>query len=420
MTDKRITMKKIKSYFPFSPNVASSLLFTLLFAAQFPALAADKLTVRAGQSGYLGELYPSAKSAFLSYHPSWHYSSTSPLQDPNVNYPMLPRNAVYLQFSTLSGGYINSNFPKYEGAPGIRLINENDPNKTIVLLLNGTVSASFYNANYSYVTKRAVIKRSRTISGNLYQTDSLGWKLENNTSTIEKYFIPDSRNRTGNITADISSFSAYASSESGAPTTITKGRYRLSTDEQLRFGRSNLYSIYGWASADTQLLNDNTLSIEALDSCIVKPMTATNIVFNNQLAGYKVNQLLETRPATLSLDCVTTGKLLMVLSANQQLHGQNSTGTTSSTNLAGMALDSLSGNSANSTERPYIVTTKVPPASDICRNGHSDALVYYDRIKLEDITTTNLRQNLYFNLCQNGNVKAGAYRGSIDVSFYLE
>ncbi|MEX6314478.1 hypothetical protein AB6G19_12795 [Providencia manganoxydans] len=57
-------MKKIKSYFPFSSSVASSLLFTLLFATQFPALAADKLTVRAGQSGYLGELYPSAKSAF--------------------------------------------------------------------------------------------------------------------------------------------------------------------------------------------------------------------------------------------------------------------------------------------------------------------------------------------------------------------
>lgn len=419
MTDKRITMKKIKSYFPFSPNVASSLLFTLLFATQFPALAADKLTVRAGQSGYLGELYPSAKSAFLSYHPSWHFESTSPLKDPNVNYPMLPQNTTYLKFATVSSG-ISSNFPYYEGAPGIRLINENDPNKIIILLLNGTVSASYYNAASSFVTKKAVIKGSKTISGNLYQTHTLGWQLENNSATIPNYFIADSRNRTGNIKADISSFSAYASSDSGGPATITKGRYRPSTNEKLYFGHGSLYSIYGWSSADTQLLSDDTLSIEALDSCIIKPMTATNIVFNNQLAGYKVNQLLETRPATLSLDCVTTGKLLMVLSANQQLHGQNSTGTTSSTNLAGMALDSLSGNSANSTERPYIVTTKVPPASDICRNGHSDALVYYDRIKLGDITTTNLRQNLYFNLCQNGNVKAGAYRGSIDVSFYLE
>ncbi|HFF1654188.1 TPA: hypothetical protein ACGBIO_001880 [Providencia rettgeri] len=138
------------------------------------------------------------------------------------------------------------------------------------------------------------------------------------------------------------------------------------------------------------------------------------------MAGNRTNQLLETRPASMSIDCVTTGKLLMVLSANQQLHGQSNAGTGSSTNLAGMALDSVTGNSSNSTERPYIVTSKVPPSSDICRRGNSDALVYYDRIKPEDIATTNLRQNLYFNLCQNGNVQAGGYRGSIDVSFYLE
>ncbi|WP_272539486.1 hypothetical protein [Providencia sp. PROV197] len=65
------------------------------------------------------------------------------------------------------------------------------------------------------------------------------------------------------------------------------------------------------------------------------------------MAGNRTNQLLETRPASMSIDCVTTGKLLMVLSANQQLHGQSNAGTGSSTNLAGMALDSVTGNSSN-------------------------------------------------------------------------
>lgn len=410
-------MKKLTSYFSFSQSIP---FFALLFGALSPALAADKLTVRAGQTGYLGELYPSARSAYLDYHPKYHFEAEGPLTNPNVNYPTLPDRDIYLNFYTVKNNWILSNFPKYNGAPGIRLINENDPNKIIILLLNGTVSASFYRWNYTRDNRSATISKSRTISGNLYQTDSLGWYIETNTSPIPNYFIADSRNRTGYIRADITSFSAYASTESGGEGTITKGRYKLSTNEELRFGRASMYSYMGSYSSKTKLLDDNTLSIEALDSCVVTPMTATNIVFNNQLAGNKTNQLLETRPATMSINCVTTGKLLMVLSANQQLHGQTAEGTTSGTNLAGMALDSMSGNSSDSTQRPYIVTSKVPPKSDICRRGHSDALVYYDRIKIGDITTTNLRQNLYFNLCQNGNVKAGGYRGSIDVSFYLE
>lgn len=414
-------MKKIKSYFPCSVNATSSLLLAFLFGIQSPAYAVDKLTVRAGQTGYLGELYPSAQSAYLDYHTDWHYASTGPLTDPNVNYPMLPGRSIYLQFYNTRNNTIYSNFPKYNGAPGIRLINENDPSKIIILLINGTVGASFVRYNGRTDIRTATIRQSKTISGNLYQNDSLGWYIETNTAPINNYFYPDARYIKGYIRTDITSFSAYASTEAGGESTVTKGRYKLSTDEELRFGRTAMYSYYGAYTAKTKLLNDNTLSIEALDSCVVKPMTATNIIFSTQLAGNKTNQLLETRPASMSINCVTTGKLLMVLSANQQLHGQTSEGTISGTNLAGMALDSVNGNSSNSTERPYIVTSKVPPSSsDICRKGNADALVYYDRIKIGDITTTNLRQNLYFNLCQNGNVKAGAYRGSIDVSFYLE
>ncbi|MCG9537393.1 hypothetical protein [Providencia huaxiensis] len=110
----------------------------------------------------------------------------------------------------------------------------------------------------------------------------------------------------------------------------------------------------------------------------------------------------------------------MVVSANQQLHGQTSTGNSSGTNLAGMALDSLSGNTADSTERPYIVTSRTASSSDICRSGNSDAIPYYDRVKLGTMSNSSTKETLYFNLCHNGNIKAGRYQGSIDVSFFLE
>ncbi|EJD6042530.1 hypothetical protein M0J40_RS22775 [Providencia rettgeri] len=80
------------------------------------------------------------------------------------------------------------------------------------------------------------------------------------------------------------------------------------------------------------------------------PLSSTDIKFGNQLAGRKQNQLLETKLASMHINCVTAGKLLMVVSANQQLHRETSSGNNSGTNLAGMALDSLSGNTADSTK----------------------------------------------------------------------
>ncbi|MBP6122109.1 MULTISPECIES: hypothetical protein [Providencia] len=410
-------MKKFQ--LSLSCYVMPSLLLALLVGVHPSAFSADKLTVRAGQNGYLGELYPSSRTANLNTHARYVSTSSYPLTQPDVNYPMLPHRDTYLKFATISSNIIGSNFPTYNGAPGIRLINENDNSRIIILLLNGTVTASYKNSSYLTVTKNAVLKESRQISGQLKSSGHLSWGLEYSSTNINNYFQAGGT-PTGFIRADITSFSAYSSSQSGGPTTVAKGRYKLSTGERLVFGQGTIYSYMGWSSSETSLLNDNTLSIEALDSCTVAPLTATNIIFGTQFSGYKQNQLLETRPATMAINCVTTGKLLMVLSANQPLHGQTSAGTTSGTNLAGMALDAVSGNSNNSTERPYIVTTKVPPPSDICRNGNASALVYYDRIKLGDITTTNLQQNLYFNLCHNGTVRPGGYRGSVDVSFYLE
>ncbi|ENR5393747.1 TPA: hypothetical protein KEY68_003613 [Providencia rettgeri] len=412
-------MKKYHSSI-FFRYLCSSLSCALLLGGAFTASAAgDKLTVRAGQTGYLGELYPANRSAYLNTHARYLSPFTYPLSDPNVNYPMLPKYDTYLKFSTMRNNTILSNFPKYEGAPGIRLINENDSSRIIVLLLNGTVSTSYKNSSYESVIKTATLKQSRQIAGNLKSSGDLAWGLEYSSTPINNYFQALGT-PTGYIRADITSFSAFASSQSGGPTAVVKGRYRLSTDEQLIFGQGSIYSYMGFAHADTQLLADSTLSIEALDSCTVTPITSTNIIFSTQLAGYKQNTLLETRPASMSINCVTTGKLLMVLSANQQLYGQNSTGTTAGTNLAGMALDLVSGSSSETTERPYIVASQTVPSSDICRNGNPDGIRYYERVKLGDITTTNLKKNLYFNLCHNGSVRAGSYRGSIDVSFFLE
>lgn len=413
-------MKKPPFLSVFFSNVSATLSCALLLGSAFTASAAgDKLTVRAGQTGYLGELYPSNRSAYLNTHARYLYSGTYPLTDPNVNYPMLPSRDTYLKFATISNNWISSNFPLYEGAPGIRLINENDSSRIIILLLNGTVSTSYKNSSYQSVVKTATLKQSRQVAGNLKSSGTLAWGLEYSSTPINNYF-QYSGTPTGYVRADITSFSAFASSQAGGPTAVVKGRYKLSTGEELVFGQGSIYSYVGFGRSDTKLLADSTLSIEALDSCTVTPITNTNIIFNTQLAGYKQNELLETRPASMSINCVTTGKLLMVLTANQQLHGQSSTGTTSGTNLAGMALDLVSGSSSDTTERPYIVTSQTVPSADICRNGNADALRYYDRIKLGDITTTNLTKNLYFNLCRNGNVKAGSYRGSIDVSFFLE
>ncbi|WP_285317526.1 hypothetical protein [Providencia rettgeri] len=411
-------MKKTSSI--FSRYLSMSLSYAVLLGCAFTASAAgDKLTVRAGQTGYLGELYPSNRSAYLSTHAQYWSITSGPISDPNVNYPMLPKRDTYLKFATVANSVIQSNFPKYNGAPGIRLINENDSSRIIILLLNGTVSTSYKNSSYRSVVKTATLKQSQQIAGDLKSSGDLAWGLEYSPTPINNYFQAGGT-PTGYIRADITSFSAFASSQSGGPTAVVKGRYKLSSGEQLVFGQGSIYSYMGFSTSNTKLLSDSTLSIEALDSCVVTPITSNNIIFNTQLAGNKQNELLETRPASMSINCVTTGKLLMVLSANQQLHGQSSSGTTSGTNLAGMALDNTSGDSSDTTERPYIVTSQTVPSADICRRGNADAIQYYERIKLGDITTTSLKKNLYFNLCRNGNVKAGSYHGSIDVSFFLE
>lgn len=412
-------MNKFNFNFNFFARAARKLIIISLLGVSLSALGAgDKLTVRAGQSGYLGELYPSTTRASVSYHPYW-YGGTESIT-PGIDYPTLPRRAAYLQLSTVANHTIMHNFPLYNGAYGVRLVNENDKNRIIVLLINGTLNATYYRASGGFTSRFAVLKESVVTSGNLYEVGALRWAVEPNTAPIYNYFREGFGNN-GSVSINVTSFSAYASSENGGPTTVVKGRYKLSENEVLEFGCAALYTWRGGcATSNSALLSDKTLSIEALDSCTVTPMTATNIVFGTQLAGRRTNQLLETRPASMAINCITTGKLLMVLSANQPLHGQGTAGTGAGTNFAGMALNALAGNTSDSTERPYIVTSRVAPTADICRNGNVNAIPYYDRIKLGDIATTNIQQNLYFNLCQNGDVKAGGYRGSIDVSFYLE
>ncbi|QKJ51234.1 hypothetical protein G9396_11605 [Providencia rettgeri] len=137
---------------------------------------------------------------------------------------------------------------------------------------------------------------------------------------------------------------------------MVKGKYKLLPSESIAFGyKDDLYgNNSGWSFLFPYFLDNDSLSVEALDSCTVAPLSSTDIKFGNQLAGRKQNQLLETKLASIHVNCVTAGKLLMVVSANQQLHGQTGSGNNSGTNLAGMALDSLSGNTADSTEE-YIL-----------------------------------------------------------------
>ncbi|EJD6082582.1 MULTISPECIES: hypothetical protein [Providencia] len=376
--------------------------------------ATDKLTVRAGQTGYLGELYPSVKIFNNDRHPQ----KTMYPSDPNVNYPMLPKTNDYIKFLTTNGGA----FAEYNSAYGIKLVNENDNSRIIVLLFNGTVTTRYKEYNGNNVTKTAVLQKSKQISGNLVPSGILTWALENNSINRPNYFYPNAKRNDGLNQVSISSLSAYASSVSGGNASVVKGKYKLLPGESIAFGyKDDLYgNNSGWSFLFPYFLDNDSLSVEALDSCTVAPLSSTDIKFGNQLAGRKQNQLLETKLASIHVNCVTAGKLLMVVSANQQLHGQTGSGNNSGTNLAGMALDSLSGNTADSTERPYIVTSRAASTPDICRNGNGDAIPYYDRIKLGNMSNSSTKETLYFNLCHNGNIKAGSYRGSIDVSFFLE
>lgn len=404
-------MNKLNSY-----SLVSCSLLVLICSFLAPKAIADKLTVRAGQTGYLGELYPMVFQIYKEYHPSG-------LDNGGLGkYPELPPNATYMQFANIGTGSINSTFPKYQGAPGLILVNENDRNNAIILLLNGTVSAKFVNSMLNRIVKTAKIEKSRTVSGDLYQTEYLGWKLENNSKAIKDYFYGDSdyvRRYSPYISANISSFSAYASTPNGGESVITKGRYVIPNHGSLQFGYQNLYSFAGWGAADSKLLTDNTLSVEALDSCSVTPLTSTNIRFPDQLAGGMSTRLLDTQSATMSINCINTGKLLMVLSANQRLYKYIGS---SDVNPAGTILEPISGNSTSLYDKPFIVTSMKPPSANICRMGDPDALKYYDRIPLGNVknTNTSFTQTLYFNLCQGSSVTAGGYKGSIDVSFYLE
>lgn len=398
----------------FYPRVTRKLLATILLGISLSAGAVDRLTVRAGQTGYLGEIYPTTK-LFTSY---LHPSSRDVSSDPRVVFPALPVKNDYIAFVMTNSG----SFAEYDSVYGVKLVNENDSSRTIVLLFNGSVSVRFKGNAGNNVTKTAVLQKSKQISGNLVQTRPLTWALEGGNTSRPNYFYPAANASDGLNQVNITSLSAYSSSIAGGDAPVVKGRYKLPQGTAVGFGViMNLYRPgSGWVFLYPYILDNESLSVEALESCTVQPITTTNIIFSNQHAGLKQNQLLETKPASMNVNCVTAGRLLMVVSANQPLHGQTGTGNTSDTNLAGMALDSLSGNTSNSTERPYIVTSKVAPTPDICRNGNSNAIEYYERIKLGNMSANNTKETVYFNLCHNGNVKAGSYRGSIDVAFFLE
>ncbi|HEI8692568.1 TPA: hypothetical protein SMO68_003412, partial [Proteus mirabilis] len=113
---------------------------------------------------------------------------------------------------------------------------------------------------------------------------------------------------------------------------------------------------------------------------------------------------------SISVNCPYANKnIYLTLSPFNNLVSGSETGMELSTN-----------GSENITTLPYVVASLKSAQSSICQANAQEALRLVGSNKLAQQNMKSFTQNIIFNLCANGNIKANKYTGAINVAILIE
>ncbi|HGN9120822.1 TPA: hypothetical protein ACK1SE_003790 [Proteus mirabilis] len=358
-----------------------------------------ELSVPIGSTGYLGEVTPPVGSITLKY---------------GMVKPVLEANMPYVSFRWEPYRLVMDTLPFYPeiGRVGVAIYNKNNPKGAfIVLAPSGYGLLRYKRANGTFENASFSFSRSETTSmTNMYNnfpstTKNLAWGLfprQGNSNFFSARYV-DGSDKVHSLTLTISSYSAYAIGP------LEAGEYAMREDSKFY---ANISTSPG-SSVDTKTLLSSTdnVNIKALKACDVIPQTSTNIQFPTQIAkNYATPTKLADNLASISVNCPYANKnIYLTLSPFNNLVSGSETGMELSTS-----------STENITTLPYVVASLKSAQSNICQANAQDALRLVGSNKLAQQDMKSFTQNIIFNLCANGNIKANKYTGAINVAILIE
>lgn len=370
------------------------LLFVTLFSVYIQSYAIE-LKVPIGAKGYLGEVAPPVSSASTYLHTS----------------PDLGANSLYYSISLRRQGVIGDleNFPEINTS-GIEFVNMTNPDSgSIALTINGTLNASFLRYDgktVQNVSATMVNGRNTSLNGlykfqNEYRTSDASWGIAPRTG--RKNFFTHTYSDDINPTIfTVSSYSAYAIGNGLKP-----GVYKLKPS----YIGVNLVAS-GWGVTESISLFDQNsdVTITALKSCKLTPSTQTNVQYPTQLSqNYPTPKNLASEQAVVQVNCYDEGKEgFLTLGALNPMVSGSSTGMV------------LTSSESNAGDLPYIATSATSQGDSVCNANSSDAIPYIGSQSISTIPSQHFTKSLFFNLCANGNIKPGKYKGAINVSVLID
>ncbi len=358
-----------------------------------------ELSVPIGSTGYLGEVTPPVGSITLKY---------------GMVKPVLEANMPYVSFRWEPYRFVMDTLPFYPeiGRVGVAIYNKNNPKGAfIVLAPSGYGLLRYKRANGTFENASFSFSRSETTSmTNMYNnfpstTKNLAWGLfprQGNSNFFSARYV-DGSDKVHSLTLTISSYSAYAIGP------LEAGEYAMREDSKFY---ANISTSPG-SSVDTKTLLSSTdnVNIKALKACDVIPQTTTNIQFLTQIAkNYATPTKLADNLASISVNCPYANKnIYLTLSPFNNLVSGSETGMELSTS-----------STENITTLPYVVASLKSAQSNICQANAQEALRLVGSNKLAQQNMKSFTQNIIFNLCANGNIKANKYTGAINVAILIE
>lgn len=358
-----------------------------------------ELSVPIGSTGYLGEVTPPVGSITLKY---------------GMVKPVLEANMPYVSFRWEPYRFVMDTLPFYPeiGRVGVAIYNKNNPKGAfIVLAPSGYGLLRYKRANGTFENASFSFSRSETTSmTNMYNnfpstTKNLAWGLfprQGNSNFFSARYV-DGSDKIHSLTLTISSYSAYAIGP------LEAGEYAMREDSKFY---ANISTSPG-SSVDTKTLLSSTdnVNIKALKACDVIPQTTTNIQFLTQIAkNYATPTKLADNLASISVNCPYANKnIYLTLSPFNNLVSGSETGMELSTS-----------STENITTLPYVVASLKSAQSNICQANAQEALRLVGSNKLAQQNMKSFTQNIIFNLCANGNIKANKYTGAINVAILIE
>ncbi len=287
---------------------------------------------------------------------------------------------------------------------GIILVNERQQASSgkIYLAVNGGFSSQYTDSSGRETRFGGTLNNSAFTS-----SFSSQWLTPTDTGLLAWGPFPQSsynviRGTTSwNANLNVSSYTVYASGS------LLPGKYVLQYGE-MKFNRNSPNSD---GNRSTTILSDSDLGIYVLRQCTLIADKSTAITFDNQVGQITSGpKLLNAKDLGLIVNCPNGGNASIYIKPRSSLVSGSTTG---------MNLTKVGGNSAK--KLPYVtVTGQIASDDSICASNNGSAFKYNELNQLTNNSAKDFQQNIYFNLCANGEVIPGKYQGAIDVEIMVE